>query len=209
VNVEQVPLSELHLDPANVRTHPDRNRSAIRASLARFGLQKPVVIDANNVVRAGNGTVEAARELGWESIACVRTPLAGSEATAYSIADNRSAELADWDDEALAATLNALRDEDFDLGAVGFTDEEVDRLCGGAAEDGDPVDDPQGEWQGMPEFENKDATGIKCVVHFENEADKRAFEELVGQKIPGDSRSIWYPAKARVSTEGLLVVDEP
>jgi hypothetical protein len=132
--VEVIAVADLHIDPANVRRHPERNMAAIKASLARFDQVKPIVIDANNVVRAGNGTLEAARELGWATIKCVRSDLCGADMVAYSVADNRSAELAEWNEDALGATLRALQDEDFDLDAVGFTDAEVDALFAGAGD---------------------------------------------------------------------------
>jgi hypothetical protein len=137
--VEVIAVADLHIDPANVRRHPERNMAAIKASLARFDQVKPIVIDANNVVRAGNGTLEAARELGWATIKCVRSDLCGADMVAYSVADNRSAELAEWNEDALGATLRALQDEDFDLDAVGFTDAEVDALFGRSGTD--TVDD--------------------------------------------------------------------
>jgi ParB-like chromosome segregation protein Spo0J len=117
VKAESVPIDSVHPDPANVRRHPERNIAGIKASLARFGQQRPILVDASGIIRAGNGTHAAARELGWESISIVRTTLKGSEATAYAIADNRTAELAEWDDTALADTLRALQSEDSDLGA--------------------------------------------------------------------------------------------
>jgi ParB-like chromosome segregation protein Spo0J len=140
--VESAPIDSLHLDPANVRRHPERNLDTIKASLARFGQQKPIVVDTDGIVRAGNGTLEAARALGWESIQVVRTPLKGSEATAYAIADNRTSELAEWDDTALAEQLRALQSEDFDLGAVGYTDDELERMIAGLTmpTDGDMAD---------------------------------------------------------------------
>lgn len=121
-------IDSIHADPANVRRHPERNLETIKASLSRFGQQKPIVVDASGIVRAGNGTLEAAKALGWTKIKAVRTDLAGSEATAYAIADNRTAELAEWDDTALAETLRSLQSEDFDLAAVGYDAGEVDRL---------------------------------------------------------------------------------
>jgi ParB family transcriptional regulator, chromosome partitioning protein len=128
MKVESVPIGSVHADPANVRRHPERNLDSIKASLARFGQQKPVVVDGDGIVRAGNGTLEAAKALGWDKIAIIRTPLKGSEATAYAIADNRTSELAEWDETGLAETLRALQSENFDLGAVGYTDGEVDGL---------------------------------------------------------------------------------
>lgn len=146
MHVEHVPLDKIHPDPANVRRHPERNLDAIKASLARFGQQKPVVVDAAGIIRAGNGTYEAARALGWDSIAVVRTALQGSEATAYAIADNRTADLAEWDDAALAETLRSLQSEDFDLGAVGYTDDEVDAILEQLGSDmmgGESLDAPE------------------------------------------------------------------
>jgi ParB-like chromosome segregation protein Spo0J len=131
--VEWVKVDSIHMDPANVRRHPERNLDTIKASLARFGQQKPIVVDADGIVRAGNGTLEAARALNWGNVAIVRTPLKGSEATAYAIADNRSSELAEWDETGLAEQLRALQSEDFDLDAVGYTDGELQSLIDGLA----------------------------------------------------------------------------
>jgi DNA modification methylase len=125
MKILQVPVVDLSHDPANARKHPERNLDTIVASLRRFGQQKPIVIDRNNIVRAGNGTLEAAKRLGWEKIDCVRTELNGADATAYAIADNRTAELAEWDDEILAATLNGLALEEGLLEAAGYDEEEL------------------------------------------------------------------------------------
>lgn len=133
MDIEHIPVDLLHADPANARRHPERNVEAIKASLARFGQVKPIVVDAGNVVRAGNGTLHAARALGWASLACVRMPHKGAEATAYAIADNRTAELAEWDGEVLAETLKALQDEDFDLASVGYDEAELEAMVGGMA----------------------------------------------------------------------------
>jgi ParB-like chromosome segregation protein Spo0J len=122
-------IAELSNDPANARKHDDRNIESIVASLRRFGQQKPIVIDMNNIVRAGNGTLEAARRLGWDSIDCVKTDLKGSDAIAYAIADNRTSELAEWDSEVLAAQLNGLLTDDEELAnAAGFTAEEIEAM---------------------------------------------------------------------------------
>jgi DNA modification methylase len=135
VIVEKLAIELVHFDPANVRTHGTRNMDAIKSSLARFGQQKPIVIDADGVVRAGNGTLAAMKSLGYTTVDVVRTSLRGSDATAYAIADNRTAELAEWDDAALAQTLAALQIEDIDLAAVtGFDAKEIDALMLNSAE---------------------------------------------------------------------------
>ena len=143
LRIEQVPLASLVLDGANTRRHDGRNLEAIQASLSAFGQQKPIVVDAADKVIAGNGTVWAARALGWSSIAVVRTSLNGAEAIAFAIADNRTAELAEWDDAALAATLAALRDDpNTDHLAAGFSDQEIRELCSRATGAMDGLVDP-------------------------------------------------------------------
>jgi DNA modification methylase len=127
MKLETVGIETLSPDPANVRKHGQRNMDAIKASLRRFGKQKPIVVDAKGIVLAGNGTLAAARELGWREIQIVRTELTGSQATAFGIADNRSAELAEWD-EKLADVLASLKAEDFPLEDIGFDLDELEAL---------------------------------------------------------------------------------
>lgn len=145
MKVETLKVDSLHLDPANVRKHGERNLDAIKASLARFGQMKPIVVDAKGVVIAGNGTLAAAKALGWDKVQAVRSPLKGVDATAYAIADNRTAELAEWDDKALAETLRAVQsDPSIDLAVTGFDEDELaaliaklgdEMLGGGSGED--------------------------------------------------------------------------
>ncbi len=127
--VEMVAIEHLSEDPANARKHGEKNVDTIVASLRRFGQQKPIVIDQNNVVRAGNGTLQAARVLGWQEIAAYRSTLAGAEMAAYAIADNRTAELAEWDEEILLATLEGLAVDDAELlEAAGYDESELEGM---------------------------------------------------------------------------------
>ncbi len=129
MKIERINVTELSLDPSNVRKHDRKNLDAIKASLRKFGQQKPIVVDAKGIVLAGNGTLTAAKELGWTEIEITRTTLQGVEATAFAIADNRTAELAEWDDDGLAKVLELLKVEDADLfAATGYDAEEVDKM---------------------------------------------------------------------------------
>jgi len=122
-------VGELHVDPANVNQHDERSLASIAGSLARFGQQKPVVVDGAGVCVAGSGTLEAAARLGWTHLAAVTTGLTGSDRTAYSIADNRTNRLSEFDDEALGKLLADLAAEDAALvEAAGFTGDEVAAL---------------------------------------------------------------------------------
>lgn len=132
MKLETVALGSISPDPANTRKHSRRNLDAIKASLRRFGQQKPIVVDAKGIVLAGNGTLAAAQELGWKEIQIVRTDLAGTQATAFGIADNRSAELAEWD-EKLGDVLASLKAEDFPLEEIGFDAADLEELAPEAA----------------------------------------------------------------------------
>lgn len=127
MKVAKLDLAALTLDPENARVHGKENLAAIRASLEEFGQRFPIIVDADNVVRAGNGRVVAARELGWKTIYAVRaTDLSPEQLRAFSIANNRTSELAGWDTEVLARTLAELRESNPELvEAAGFSKEEV------------------------------------------------------------------------------------
>jgi len=140
MTIESVPIETLSADPANARKHGERNLEAIAASLRRFGQQKPIVVDSRGVVRAGNGTLAAAKVLGWTHIRVVRSDLPATELTAFAIADNRTAELAEWDLEVLSGVL-----ADPEIGDVGFTDEEMKKLVGGDDEDDGDAGEVLGE----------------------------------------------------------------
>ena len=145
MNIQTIAVADLSLDPSNVRKHSRRNLDAIKASLRKFGQQKPIVVDAKGIVLAGNGTLAAAKELGWTKIQITRTELAGVEATAFAIADNRSAELAEWDEDGLTKVLESLKVEDADLlAATGYDAAEVDKMIGAEVTE-DEVPEPPAE----------------------------------------------------------------
>ncbi len=101
-----VPCDRLTLDSANARKHGGPNLEAIKGSLATYGQRKPIVARrGTGTVIAGNGTLEAARALGWTHLAVVFTDDDALTAAGFAIADNRTAELAEWDTEVLDRLL--------------------------------------------------------------------------------------------------------
>ena len=124
-----VPLSSLVPDPHNARKHDKRNLKAIADSLRENGQVKPIVVTDAGVVVAGNGTVQAAKSLGWTSLAVVVFRGTPEQARRFAIQDNRSAELAEWDDAELAKILAEIQSEGDDaLASIGFSDEEFMKI---------------------------------------------------------------------------------
>lgn len=122
MKVERLEISQLKLDPNNARTHDKANLHAIAGSLTQFGQRKPIVISQDNTVVAGNGTLTAAQTLGWTDIEAVRVPADwnSDRIKAFALADNRTAELADWDSIRLADQLIYLEIAEFDVSTMGF-----------------------------------------------------------------------------------------
>jgi len=125
-----IPIDGLHPDPANARQHSERNIDAIKASLAKFGQRLPIVVQREGmIIRAGNARLEAAKQLGWTEIAAVTIDETDIEAVAFAIADNRTAELAEWDDDILAKLLIEVKESpDIDEMVAGFDETEMNDI---------------------------------------------------------------------------------
>ena len=122
-----VPIDSLVPDPENARLHPEQNLGAIQESLRLYGQVKPVVVrKATNVIVAGNGTVRAAKALGWTEVAAVFVDMTDVEAAGYGLADNRTAELARWDFEVVARLDKLLLAAGHAV--VGWSDKELEVL---------------------------------------------------------------------------------
>ena len=127
MEIENVEVESLFFDSENARLHPEKNRKMLRESLNQFGQRKPIVVTADNVVVAGNGTLMAATELGWQTIDIVRVPAEWTpdQIRAFAIADNRASDLSMFDMQVLRDQLEELESEDFDMSSLGFDEESM------------------------------------------------------------------------------------
>lgn len=126
MEINSVRITDLVSDPNNARKHDEKNLEAIKGSLTQFGQRKPIVVQGN-VVIAGNGTLEAAKRLGWDEIDIVQVPedWTADQAKAFALADNRTAELATWDNEILQSQLSELKEIGIIVEDFGFQAAEV------------------------------------------------------------------------------------
>jgi len=99
----------------------------IAQSLSRFGQQRPVLALPDGVIVAGNHTYRAAVELDWTHVAVVRSDLSDDEAEAYLLADNRTSDLGEYDQDALAELLKPRYSADTLLG-TGYGRDDVEQL---------------------------------------------------------------------------------
>ena len=97
----------------------DRAVPAVAESLKKFGWQQPIVIDRNGVIICGHTRYKAALELGMKTAPCkYADELTEEEITAYRLADNKTAELAEWDADKMVEEL--AKCSEFDMSAFGF-----------------------------------------------------------------------------------------
>ena len=127
--VERKSVSALVPYARNARTHSEEQVAQIAASIREWGWTIPVLVDDEGGLIAGHGRVLAARKLGLTDIP-VMVAAGWSEARkrAYVLADNKLALNAGWDDELLRVELTELQAFDFDLGLIGFSDDELASL---------------------------------------------------------------------------------
>ena len=123
-----VSIDSIKNDPHNVRSHSERNINVIKKSLETYGQRKPIVVNQDGIIEAGNGMYQAAKELGWTEIAAVRVDDKEEVAKAFGIIDNKSAELAEWDLPGLKDVLESLDTGAFDMEATGFDVKEIEDL---------------------------------------------------------------------------------
>lgn len=123
--------TELIIDPQNTREHSSRNIDAIKRSIQQFGIRKPIVAkEDTKIVYAGNATLIAAQQLEIEKIPVAWIPMNVSETVckAYAIADNKIAELANWNTKWLDIVISEIQDIDIDIKNLGFNEIELELL---------------------------------------------------------------------------------
>jgi len=124
--IEMMRTADLIPYARNSRTHSEMQVAQIAGSIREFGWTNPVLIDAENGIIAGHGRVMAAQLLGADKVPCIRIEhLTETQKRAYIIADNKLALNSGWDEEMLGLELADLREMDFDLGLLGFSEEEL------------------------------------------------------------------------------------
>ncbi|OYW09609.1 MAG: DNA modification methylase [Rhodospirillales bacterium 12-71-4] len=136
------PVAELRPHAGNARVHSAEQLEQIKASMLAFGFTNPLLVDEDGVLIAGHGRLEAASALGMAKVpVIVLRHLSAAQKEALRLADNRIAENATWDQALLRDALAAVQAaQDIDLGALGFSaDELADILAaaGDAVSDGD------------------------------------------------------------------------
>jgi len=118
--------------------NPRKNDHAVEAvarSIETFGFNAPILCDQQFMIIAGHTRWKAAKKLGMAAVPVIRLTMTESQRKAFAVADNKTAEIADWDFPKLREVLEELQAEDVPLSDLGFSDEELRRFLGVEAQD--------------------------------------------------------------------------
>ena len=114
------------LDLIPYENNPRINYYAVKKvmeSIKEYGFTNPIIVDADMVIIAGHTRREASILAGLDRVPyIVRDDLTPEQVKAYRIADNKLAELSNWDDELLKKELFELQSVDYSLEVMGFTE---------------------------------------------------------------------------------------
>jgi hypothetical protein len=113
----------------NPRRHSQSQIDKLASYIKGNGYFKPVEVDEDNVILSGHGRIEALKQLGVTEVPCiVYKGLTEAQKRSYVVADNRMAELSEWDKESLQQQFTRLDELDVDLQSLGFDEVELEKF---------------------------------------------------------------------------------
>jgi len=128
MNIELLQIEELKPYANNAR-HNEKAIDVVAASIKEFGFKNPILIDSDNEIIAGHTRLLAAQKLGLKEVPTIKIDdLTPEQVKAFRIADNKTAEYAEWNFELLAQELEDLKLVDYDLSLTGFDLSEAEKL---------------------------------------------------------------------------------
>src|ERR1700676_2381189 len=134
--IQYISPDRLRPYPGNARSHSRKQLKLIENSIKRFGFINPILVTDDFEVVAGHGRLQAAKSLGMQLVPVVAlSSLSEADKKALRIADNRIAELSNWDRDILAIEYQGLHDLQFDdIEITGFSLGEIDTILDDASE---------------------------------------------------------------------------
>lgn len=130
----EYPLEVQQLEPKQLTPwdrNPRKNDHAVDAvaeSIKQFGFNVPIICDQNLRVVAGHVRLKAAKKLRMERVPVIQLHLTDAQRDAFALADNKTAEIADWDYDLLADIITDLDTAELDLPSLGFSDAELQAI---------------------------------------------------------------------------------
>lgn len=170
LNVKMVPIGDVVPYEKNPRLN-DQSVDAVASSIREFGFKVPIVVDSKGVVVSGHTRLKAAKTLGLAEVpVIVADDLDDTKIKAFRLADNKVAELADWDESLLIKELEELDGLNYDMGQFDFELDIDDADDGGSDDIGD-----------IPDNINVMETFALNVIVKDEAEQAELYEEMLGR----------------------------
>lgn len=195
------PADQFTANPLNPRIHPQFQREVMQAALSTVGWIAPVIENKRTgyLVDGHERVMQAL--LNNETVPYVLVDLSEEEEKQALATFDPITSLAQYDSANMTALLSDMHVDEIALQQL---------LANLDSQYGSQVpDDPYAEWKEMPEFVSEDKSGFKdLIVHFDSEADMKAFATLLNHPITIKTKSIWYPFREREQMKGKAWVSD-
>jgi ParB family chromosome partitioning protein len=127
LQVQEIEAGKLHPWEGNPRLN-EYAVDTVTESIRSFGFNVPILCNQDLTIIAGHTRWKAAQKLGLNRVPVIVVEMTDAKRRAFAVADNKTAEIADWDFPRLKEVIEELRSEDVDIRSLGFTDEEMREL---------------------------------------------------------------------------------
>ena len=201
VGHDKVRADQLMANPFNHRLHPMKQRQVVEASIKEIGFVKSVLVNkTTGRIVDGHERVMQALGAGDDTLVDVEyVELSEEEELKALLLLDASSELADVDRAKVQELASMVDFASVDL--LAFADEMTLNF-------GNLVEDKQGEWQGMPEFNNQEIKEVQLIVYFPSLEAKILFCQKVEQTVTKETKFVWFPKESkpvRQDVDGMTV----
>jgi len=163
----------------NARMHTDEQIDQIAGSIHEFGFNNPIIIDEDNMILAGHGRKLAAMKLNIDTVPVIRVKgMSEAQKKAFIIAANKIGDNSTFDFNVLSVEIEKLKEMEFDLDKLGFSDFEITTITEGVF----GSDDLGGEFDdGDMDFESENGYSIHYTLVFDNEDQQKQWMDHLGE----------------------------
>ena len=200
-------ITQIYPNSWNPNMTSKRVDEAIRESIGTYGMVDPITcrrhpeLDGALQIIDGEHRLEACKEMGFKTVPVVVLDINDANAKKLTIIANETRGRAEKTSlSQLVAEIAEELDADQLMLGLPYYEDELENMIGEGVTARDVS--PDKEWEGMPEFDQKDEQSYRhVIVHFETPDDAAEFFSIIGQSDTGKTKSIWFPEQQRMDTE--------
>jgi len=129
MKIENADINTIKPYENNPRKLKDSAIEKVAMSLKEYGFRQPIVVDKDRIIVVGHTRYRASKKLGFKEVPItIADNLTPEQINAYRIADNRTAEESEWDNELLKMEIKDLEAKDFKLDLLGFNEDQLNDM---------------------------------------------------------------------------------